>query len=61
MVPERIAGRPGWDRVPAVRDGRIHEIKSPLILSPGPAALTAGLDALVEALWGGQAALGAVA
>ena len=61
VVPERIAGRPGWDRVPAVRDGRIHEIKSPLILSPGPAALTAGLDALVEALWGGQAALGAVA
>jgi iron complex transport system substrate-binding protein len=32
--------------VPAVRDGALHEIKSPLILQPGPAALTDGLDAL---------------
>ncbi len=44
--PERIAARAGWDRVPAVAAGRIHEIKSPLILQPGPAALTDGLDAL---------------
>jgi iron complex transport system substrate-binding protein len=49
---ERIAARPGWDRVPAVRHGRIREIKSPLILSPGPAALTEGLDAILDALWG---------
>lgn len=49
--PERIAARPGWDRIPAVREGRIHEIKSPLILQPGPAALTDGLDAIVAALW----------
>lgn len=47
---ERIAARPGWDAIPAVRDGRIHEIKSPLILQPGPAALTDGLDAILEAL-----------
>jgi iron complex transport system substrate-binding protein len=52
VVPARIAARPGWDAVPAVRDGRIHEIKSPLILSPGPAALTEGLDAILDALWG---------
>jgi iron complex transport system substrate-binding protein len=50
--PERIAARPGWGEVPAVREGRIHEIKSPLILSPGPAALTDGLDAIVAALHG---------
>ena len=49
---ERIAARPGWDRVPAVRTGRIHEIKSPLILQPGPAALTDGLDALCTAIRG---------
>ncbi|MCX7889571.1 MAG: cobalamin-binding protein [Rhodobacteraceae bacterium] len=49
--PERIAARPGWQEIPAVRNGRIHEIRSPLILSPGPAALTAGLDALLAALW----------
>jgi iron complex transport system substrate-binding protein len=48
--PERIAGREGWDLIPAVRDGRIVEVKSPLILQPGPAALTDGLDAIVAAL-----------
>ncbi|MGY6411484.1 MAG: ABC transporter substrate-binding protein [Alkalilacustris sp.] len=53
--PERIAARPGWERVPAVRAGRIHEIKSPLILQPGPAALTDGLDAIRAALAGGGA------
>ena len=44
--PDKVAARPGWAEVPAVRDGEIHEIKSPLILQPGPAALTDGLDAL---------------
>jgi len=48
--PEKIAARPGWENIPAVRDGRIFEIKSPLILQPGPAALTDGLDAILEAL-----------
>ena len=53
--PEKIAARPGWADIPAVRDGRIVEIKSPLILQPGPAALTDGLDAIVAALDGGGA------
>ncbi|HET6546411.1 MAG TPA: cobalamin-binding protein [Rhodanobacteraceae bacterium] len=44
--PERVAARPGWDAIPAVRDGELHEIKSPVILQPGPAALFDGLDAL---------------
>ncbi|MBM3508564.1 MAG: cobalamin-binding protein [Alphaproteobacteria bacterium] len=48
--PERIAARPGWSAIPAVAAGRIREIKSPLILQPGPAALTDGLDALVAAI-----------
>jgi iron complex transport system substrate-binding protein len=48
--PEKIAARPGWDAIPAVRGGRIVEIKSPLILQPGPAALTDGLDAILAAL-----------
>jgi iron complex transport system substrate-binding protein len=34
-----------------VRNDRIVEIKSPLILQPGPAALTDGLDAIIAALW----------
>lgn len=46
----RIAARPGWAAIPAVRDGRIHEIKSPLILQPGPAALTDGFAAIRAAL-----------
>lgn len=48
--PEKIAARPGWETIPAIRDNRIHEIKSPLILQPGPAALTDGLDAIEAAL-----------
>ena len=44
--PNLVAQRPGWDAVAAVRSGQLHEIKSPLILQPGPAALTEGLDAL---------------
>ena len=48
--PERITSRDGWDAIPAVRTGRIVEIKSPLILQPGPAALTDGLDAIRRAL-----------
>jgi iron complex transport system substrate-binding protein len=48
VKPERIRARPGWDRVSAVKHGRIHEIKSPIILQPGPAALTEGVTALHE-------------
>ncbi len=48
--PEKIAARPGWETIPAVRHDRIIEIKSPLILQPGPAALTDGLDAIIAAL-----------
>ena len=48
--PERIAARDGWVAIPAIRNGRIVEIKSPLILQPGPAALTDGLDAIRAAL-----------
>jgi len=48
FVPTKVAARPGFDKIPAVRDGALHEIKSPLILQPGPAALTDGLDQLVR-------------
>ncbi len=42
--PERVAARPGWETVPAVRDGQLFEIKSADILQPGPAALTDGVE-----------------
>jgi iron complex transport system substrate-binding protein len=46
--PERVRVRPGFADVPAVLDDAIYEIKSPLILQPGPAALTDGLAALQQ-------------
>ncbi len=44
--PEKVAARSGWKNIPAVRDGELHEVKSPIILRPGPAALFDGLDEL---------------
>ena len=44
--PEQVRQRPGWEAIPAVRNGQVFEIKSPDILSPGPAALTDGLRQL---------------
>jgi iron complex transport system substrate-binding protein len=46
FVPERVVARPAFDTIPAVRDGFLREIKSTLILQPGPAALTDGLAAI---------------
>ena len=48
FVPAKVAARPGFAQIPAVRAGALHEIKSALILQPGPAALTDGLDQLVR-------------
>ncbi|NBT57013.1 MAG: cobalamin-binding protein [Betaproteobacteria bacterium] len=44
--PEKVAARPGWGDVAAVRNKQLFEIKSPDILQPGPAALTDGVAAL---------------
>ena len=46
--PEKVAARPGWDAIPAVRASRLHEIKSADILQPGPAALTDGVRRMHE-------------
>jgi iron complex transport system substrate-binding protein len=45
---EQICSRPGWDRLSAVRNGHVYEIKSAVILQPGPASLTEGVR-LVQA------------
>ncbi len=49
-----IVQRAGWSEIPAVVNKRIYEINSTLILQPGPAALSDGLDALVKIVddWG---------
>jgi iron complex transport system substrate-binding protein len=44
--PEMVAAREGWSDVPAVRNGHLYEVKSSIILQPGPAALTDGLAEL---------------
>ncbi|MFZ6753719.1 cobalamin-binding protein [Undibacterium sp. Dicai25W] len=41
--PESLKEREGWRQIPAVREGYVFEIKSPDILSPGPAAIEHGL------------------
>jgi iron complex transport system substrate-binding protein len=48
FVPAKVAARPGFAAIPAVANGFLREVKSTIILQPGPAALTDGLDALVR-------------
>ncbi len=55
--PERVAARPGWEAISAVRRGELHEVKSSEILQPGPAALTDGvarLAAIIKEAVGGR-------
>jgi iron complex transport system substrate-binding protein len=48
--PERVAARPGWHEIPAVRENQLFEIKSADILQPGPAALTDGVKQMHQIL-----------
>jgi iron complex transport system substrate-binding protein len=50
FAPQKVIARAGFSSIPAVRNAMLREIKSPLILQPGPAALTDGLDALVAVI-----------
>jgi iron complex transport system substrate-binding protein len=54
--PETVAARAGWQDIPAVRNGYVREIKSALILQPGPAALTEGVQAVQGIIteWAGR-------
>lgn len=54
--PEKVAARPGWEAIAAVRNQQLFEIKSPIILQPGPAALTDGLKAMAAHIRSWQAA-----
>ncbi|MFT3925735.1 MAG: cobalamin-binding protein [Myxococcales bacterium] len=42
--------RPGFSALPAVKSGRVHELDPAIILQPGPACFTAGLDELERLL-----------
>ncbi len=50
---EELVARAGWSVIPAIRNGRVYEIKSADILSPGPSAITHGLAQLerIVGLW----------
>jgi iron complex transport system substrate-binding protein len=48
MRKKTIVERPGWQRVTAVRNDHVYEIKSTYILQPGPASLTEGVARLHE-------------
>jgi len=54
--PEKVAARPGWSAIPAVREKHLYEIKSAEILQPGPAALTDGVRRIHGILgrWAGK-------
>jgi iron complex transport system substrate-binding protein len=56
--PGQVAARPGWADIPAIRDGYVREIKSAIILQPGPAALTEGVRAIQGVIeeWAGRTA-----
>ncbi len=56
--PAQVAARPGWSAVPAVCAGYVREIKSSIILQPGPAALTDGVQAIQTVIeeWAGSSA-----
>ena len=53
--PGKVAARAGWNAIPAVRNGELHEVKSPIILQPGPAALTDGVAEIARIIraWDG--------
>jgi iron complex transport system substrate-binding protein len=52
FVPAKVAARPGFAGIPAIASGWLREVKSTLILQPGPAALTDGLDQLAGIIAG---------
>ncbi len=56
FAPDKLRARPGWAQIPAVASGQLHEIKSALILQPGPAAILDGLPALQRLIKGASGA-----
>ncbi len=44
--PEKVKARKGWGEINAVKNNHLYEIKSEIILQPGPACLTDGISAI---------------
>lgn len=41
--PQKVQARKGWEEINAVKNHQLYEIKSEIILQPGPACLTDGI------------------
>ena len=50
LTPDQVAARPGWDKIRAVRDGRIALIDGDMVSRPGP-RLADALESLANALY----------
>ena len=48
LKPDRVISREGWSNFRPYHTGFLREITSPVILQPGPAALTDGIDAMMQ-------------
>ncbi len=48
--PQRVSERTGWQAIPAVQNHNLIEIKSALLLQPGPAAILDALPLLTRAI-----------
>jgi iron complex transport system substrate-binding protein len=53
LTPAQVAARPGWEKIRAVRDGRIYLLNEDIVSRPGP-RLADALEALADALYAGQ-------
>ncbi|MFY8161703.1 MAG: cobalamin-binding protein [Candidatus Kapaibacteriota bacterium] len=45
---DMVLSRVGWDNINAIKNNEIYEIKSEIILQPGPAALTDGVEIIMN-------------
>lgn len=48
FVKKLLVEREGWKKINAVKNNSVYEIDSTIILQPGPASLTEGLDEIVK-------------
>jgi iron complex transport system substrate-binding protein len=48
LKQDRVLARPGWTDLRPARTGFLRDIPSPIILQPGPAALTDGIDLITS-------------
>ena len=46
LKKDKIRSRDGWNKINAIKNDYLFEIKSEIILQPGPASLFDGLDIL---------------